>query len=135
MITEDDALRAARRSMRGAFSWGDADCASAACAAFALLHGVDPLGPVRGTYDTAAGAWAIVAAAGGYQPWCAARFAEAGLVESDAPGSGDLVMVPGREPFGLALALCIRPGLAVLKGEGGPAFWWGTMTEGWTCLS
>lgn len=115
-VTPDAVRAAALEIMARRWVWGVSDCSAAACDVFARLHGVDPLAPLRGRYRTAAEAraaqgpdWAVV---------CRGLAARAGLVEgAEVPGALGLI----RHAEGLALAVCIRPGLWAAKTLGGVA--------------
>ena len=117
-MTPEAALRAATDAMRGGFVWGACDCLMGARAAFVALHGVDPLAGFAGRYAGPASALRHVRAAGGALACCRARFAAAGLLETDAPEPGDLALVPGPAPFGAALGLWLGDGTAVKAGQG-----------------
>lgn len=113
-----DAVRAAALDIMTArrWVWGVSDCSAAACDVFARLHGVDPLAPLRGRYRTAAAARAAQGA--DWLAVCRALAGRAGLVEgAEVPGALGLI----RHAEGLALAVCVRPGVWVAKTPGGLA--------------
>jgi hypothetical protein len=81
IVTPSAALSAAIKVMDREWKWGSADCCTAACEAFALLHGLDPMEAHRGTYDDERGAVALVARLGGWEALCASHADAAGLRE------------------------------------------------------
>lgn len=97
------------------FEWGRCDCTSAVCDIFAALHGVDPLAPWRGSYDSRFGAWRVISRIGLGRPSDAlsemAR--RAGLVPGEAIGGLGLQSQ--------SLAICVQPGLWVGKSQSGMA--------------
>lgn len=125
-----DAVRAAALDIMTArrWVWGVSDCSAAACDVFARLHGVDPLAPVRGSYASEAEARAVQG-----DDWpevCAGLAARAGLVEGpEASGSIGLI----RHAAGLALAVCIRPGLWAAKSMRGLAVVRARAVRCWSC--
>lgn len=95
------------------FEWGCCDCTSAVCDIFAALHGVDPLAPWRGSYDSQRQAWRVIAANGGASGAFADMARRAGLVPGEAIGGMGLA--------GRSLAICVQPGLWVGKSQSGMA--------------
>ena len=79
VVSAQTALAAALAVMDRPWKWGTSDCSTAACEAFALVHGVDPMAGLRGTYTDATGAAAVVAERGGWEALCEALAASAGL--------------------------------------------------------
>lgn len=134
-VSAADALGAARAEMAGPFRWGTADCASAALAAFARLTGLDLMGEVRGSYDSALGAARILRGAGGYLPWMAGRAAAAGLrPRRGTPAPGDLALLPCRRlGFGAVLALSLGGGRYAGKGDPGLMILERAPMEVWAC--
>lgn len=121
VIAPGDALRAVLAHMRGPFIWGWADCCTGACDVFRHLHGIDPMAPLRGTYQCRMGALRQIAARGGWRDMTAALAAEAGLKDGHR-GAGDLGLVrigPGR--FDMALAVSVAPGVWQAKAPDGVA--------------
>lgn len=100
--------------MSAPWVWGWSDCSSAACDVFQRLHGVDPLAPLRGRYQSAAEAKALQG--DDWPATCADLAARARLVASDGR-TGDLGLVRG--VHGLSLAICVKDGQWVGKTLGG----------------
>lgn len=115
-MTPSAALSAAIEVMDRDWAWGTADCSTSACEAFALLHGVDPMEALRGTYSDERGALALVARHGGWEALCASLAADAGLRECPpllAPiGALGLAVVGKRH------SLVLRVGAASWAGKG-----------------
>jgi hypothetical protein len=117
IISADAAMAAAERAMLRPFAWGVADCCTAACGAFAELHGFDPMAHWRG-YRTAREAHRNL----GRDPVGTIRetLERAGLVEGTAIGGIGLTLHKDRP----SLLLCVGPnrwagktqnGLAILR--------------------
>lgn len=105
-ITRADALAAVMDAYDAPFGYGAADCCTAACAAFARLHGIDPMEPMRGGYTSGRGATRLIGRQGGWAAMTARLAQAAGLRECD-PVPGALVLTrlhDGRQALGLALA-------------------------------
>ena len=123
-LTGDHVLRLSMRIMGRCWTWGEADCCTAACDVFQALHGVDPMASLRGVYRTKIGAQrAIVAMAEAL-----AREAGLGVGQGEA---GDIALV--RTESGLyALAVTLGEGACVAKSLNG-----GTILQGfersWAC--
>lgn len=81
IVTAEAAMQAAMQAMDRRWMWGEADCCASVCAAYARLHGIDPMAALRGSYSDAAGAAGIVARAGGWDALCEEWLARAGMVE------------------------------------------------------
>jgi hypothetical protein len=81
VITSREAFAAALAAMDRPWRWGDADCCASACAAFAALHGVDPMASLRNAYAGADGARRVMDAAGGLAALAEILAARAGLAE------------------------------------------------------
>jgi len=131
-VTERTAFEAACAALRQPFAWGLRTDCTAACVAFAALHGTDPLDGCKDAYSTRLGAARILKRAGGYLGWCRATF---DLPETETPRPGDLVLIESRDPFGAALSICIRPGEFACKTETGMAIASATIRRAWTCRS
>jgi len=129
-ISERAAFGAAFAHMRGPFKWGLRSDCTAACAAFAAIHGQDPLRACADRYHSALGAARILTRAGGYLAWCRLTF---DLPETAAPQAGDLVLVESADAFGSALALCIRPGEYAAKSEAGLVIVKTLIRGAWKC--
>lgn len=86
--------------------WGERDCCAAACEVFRRLHGIDPMGALRGGCGTREAADLVVAAHGGMTAMVARLTASAGLVPTDAPVAGDLGLSAER-PEGKVLCICV----------------------------
>jgi hypothetical protein len=100
------------------WQWGAADCCTAACDVFAVLHGVDPMAPLRGRYSSRKGALRQVARHGGWHAMAEELAARAGLVPSDGqPGDIALIMT-GDTP---ALGICIEGRVFAGKSQMGMA--------------
>jgi hypothetical protein len=104
IITVDAAMAAAERAMLRPFAWGAADCCTAACGAFADLHGFDPMADWRG-YRTAREALRNL----GPDPVGTIRMTleRAGLTRGCAIGGFGLTEYDGRP----SLLLCVGPDL------------------------
>lgn len=135
MVTPEAALAAARKHMGGPFTWAAADCASAACNAWAELWGRDPMAHLRGAYVGPISALRHIRRAGGYLGLMADCADRHGLIATDAPQAGDLVALPGPAPFGDTLTLCIQPGQFAGKGKHGMTVIPGSILGAWTCRS
>jgi hypothetical protein len=117
MTARADALAAAVEAYDGPFAWGVSDCCAAACNAFARLHGVDPMAPLRGKYATERGALRMIARRGGWAEMANVLARKAGLIVV-TPERGALALV--RLPDGRhALGLVLGPGQIAVKTETG----------------
>lgn len=103
-LTPDDVMAAVEEHMGGPFVWGRADCCSAPCAAFAALHGIDPMARVRGTYDSRSGAWRLIRTMGGLQTFAPRLARDAGL-RAVPSGIGVIGLIPNGTGFSLAIGL------------------------------
>lgn len=119
--------------MRRAWAWGEADCCAAACEVFRRLHGVDPMGALRGACQTREDAERIIASHGGMVAMVERLTAAAGLVRTDAPRPGDLGLTFER-PEGRALCICVGFGRWAAKTARGYAII-GAAERAWTCRS
>lgn len=119
MARELTARAAAEAAMLRPWAWGEADCCTAACSAFAALHGVDPMAPLRGRYADEAGARAAVAARGGWDVMTAGLAQAAGLTE----------IAPEAAPAG-AIGLAVRAGERSLVLAVGDGLWAGKTLRG-----
>ena len=124
------AFGAAWKHLRNPFAWGLRSDCTAACAAFSMLHGVDPLEGCKARYSTALGAARILKRAGGYLAWCRATF---DLTETDTPQVGDLALIASADTFGAALAVCINHGEFASKSEAGMTVNRADILGAWTC--
>lgn len=119
-VTPSAALSAAIEVMDRPWEWGAADCCTSACAAFALLHGADPMEAHRGTYSDERGAMALVARLGGWEAMCAAVAGDAGLhavPPQEAPvGALGLLLVGKRH------SLTLKVGASSWVGKGRTGF-------------
>lgn len=129
-ITERAAFNAAFDSLRDPFAWGLRRDCTAACVAFAALHGADPLEGCADGYSTAIGAARILKRAGGYLAWCEATF---DLPRTTTPKAGDLALIASAETFGAALAICIQSGEYAAKTEAGMAIVKADILGAWSC--
>lgn len=111
------------RIMSAHWQWGAADCCAAACDVFEALHGIDPLAPLRGTYNSAIGAARLIRTWGGFSAIADALAAGAGLgIGQGATGEiGLSVSGAARGPEQRALLVCIQPGAWAGKTETGYA--------------
>lgn len=103
-------MAAALDVMGRGWVWGRADCCTAACDVFARLWGVDPMGPLRGSYDSAFGAGRAIRVHGGWQAMAQGLADRAGLVASARVGALGLGVVPGAVG-GRALVIHAAPGV------------------------
>ena len=87
--------------------WGAADCCTAACDVFLRLHGIDPMAPLRGRYDSRVGALRAIALEGGWKKMAQGLADRAGLVASDGR-AGDIGLI--RVGDTLALGICTEFG-------------------------
>jgi hypothetical protein len=133
MITAAAVFAAARAEMSGPLIWGTCDCATAASAAWARLHGRDPLAAFSGRYSTATGALRILTRAGGYLAWCDTVFGAAGLRQVASDRVGDLALINCAGPFGAALAISLGDGRFASKAEAGMVVTKAYIQEAWTC--
>lgn len=100
------------------WQWGAADCCTAACDVFLRLHGIDPMAPLRGRYDSRVGALRAIAQEGGWERMAQGLADRAGLVQSDGqPGDIGLIWTGNM----MALAVCIEGGAWAGKSETGMA--------------
>lgn len=118
-VTPQKALAAANIAMQGPFEWGERDCCTAACAAFAELWGVDPMDGFP-RYSDMRGAVRFLDRFGG-RDGCPDFMADScGLVASDfRPGAICAAKVTPRR---WALGVCISDGLVAFKGGDGVTF-------------
>lgn len=109
---EAQAWAVAEEVMAGPFTWGEADCCTAAATVFARLFGADPMAALRGRYRSGAEARALIAHHGGLaelvarvadeagfrRAWGVARLGDLGLLpgKGDRPGGGSLLICLGR---------------------------------------
>lgn len=106
-VTPEAVFAACDDLMGGPMIWGQSDCTASACNVFAALHGIDPLAPLRGRYDSPISAARIIRRAGGMAALGQDLAARAGLVRcGEVPGAIGLVENAGR----LVAAVCIAPG-------------------------
>lgn len=131
-VTPAAVLEAVEAAMLRPWAWGVADCCASASSAFDALHGIDPMGDLRGTYADAEGAAAVIAAEGGMVEMVRRRTAEAGLIQValGEARSGDLGLSRSR-PEGRALCVCVEPGAWAAKTARGYALIEADMA--WTC--
>lgn len=130
-ITEQAAFDAAFEYMRQPFVWGLRRDCTAACEVFKAIHGKDPLDGSVDSYGTAMGAARILNRSGGYLGWCKATF---DLPETTTPQAGDLALINSADPFGAALAICIKIGEYASKTETGMIIIEVDIQGAWTCL-
>lgn len=102
---------------RRPFVWGVCDCCLWAAGWVELVRGVDPAGCLRGAYASQAEAAELIAAAGGLEVLLRRLAAEAGLVETADPRTGDLALVR-HATAGPALAICTPRGHALKAPRG-----------------
>ncbi len=121
-LTSDAVMDAVDRIMSARWVWGMADCCTSACDVFRVLHGIDPMGPVRG-YADAMGAARLIKSYGGFLPMADALAGAAGLSTSDGvPGDIGVSSIGAAEgPERRALLICIGPGAWAGKTELGYA--------------
>lgn len=103
------------------WEWGQVDCITAAASVFDMVWGVDPAARVRGTYDSARQAMAKCRTAGGFLELAEREFIAAGLVRGSGIGAIGLAQ-NGLPTFGgLAVVICVHPGMWAGKNEKGYA--------------
>jgi hypothetical protein len=131
-VTPAAVLEAVEAAMLRPWAWGVADCCASASDAFAALHGIDPMGRLRGACADAEGAAAVIAAEGGMVEMVRRRTAEAGLIQVALAEArpGDLGLSRSR-PEGRALCVCVEPGVWAAKTTRGYALIEADMA--WTC--
>lgn len=86
------------------FIWGLWDCCTSACDVFALMHGVDPMAPLRWLYRTRTEALALIRQWGGWRRMFVALTALAGLSEG-VGAEGELGLVKTEAGFTLATGI------------------------------
>ena len=89
------------------WAWGEADCCTAACDVFGLLHGIDPMASLRGRYRSQMGAARIIAKAGGFVAM-AEGLAQAARLGPSFGEPGDIGVAKMTD--GHALVICVAPG-------------------------
>ena len=100
-------LAAVAEVMSRPWAWGEADCCTAACDVFHLLHGVDPMASLRGAYADRAGAVRMIRERGGFSAMAQGMADAAGLAAGvGAPGE----IGAGRSGGRWSLVVCIAPG-------------------------
>lgn len=113
MITPEHVMSEVDRVMSAPWKWGSADCCASACDVFLSIHGVDPMAPVRGKYDSAMSAARLVATWGSFLSMGEKLAARAGLV--DGRGSAGEIGLSHAETAtgieGRAMLICIEPGI------------------------
>ena len=131
-VTPAAVLEAVEAAMLRPWAWGVADCCASACSVFAALHGIDPMGDLRGACADAEGAAAVIEAEGGMVGMTRRRTMEAGLVQVAVAEArpGDLGLSRSR-PEGRALCVCVEPGAWAAKTTRGYALIVADMA--WTC--
>lgn len=118
------------------FEWGRIDCCAAPALVFHRLTGIDPMGSLRGTYDSAAGALRLIAQHGGMQALARAQAAAFGLkAGTGRAGEIGLVKMGDRiDPHaGMTMAFAIHDGAAwnVKTEDGSAALPASAMVECW----
>ena len=114
-------MDAVERIMAARWKWGRSDCCTAASDVFSALHAVDPMAPVRGSYDCAIGAARLIRDWGGFTAMADALAAGAGLRAGNGqPGEiGLSASGVASGPERRALLICIQPGAWAGKTEDG----------------
>jgi hypothetical protein len=116
MVSAERAMAAVLQVMTGPIVWGRSDCCAAACDVFALLHGVDPMAPLRGVYTSEAQALRLIRARGGWVQMCEGLARAALLVPgTGAAGELGLLCLDGR----FTLAVGVGGGMFAVRIEGG----------------
>lgn len=111
-LTPASVLAEVDRIMSARWKWGHADCCTAASDVFNALHGIDPMSPVRGAYDSLGGAARLIRNWGGFVSMAEQMARIAGLTVS-AGQPGDIGLSPpgtADGPERRALLICIQPG-------------------------
>lgn len=107
-------MAAVEHHMGGRFVWGVCDCARAAGAVFADLHGVDPTADLAGVYDDATGAARL--SREGMAAAAQTMADQHGLRRVGAEcGAIGIVLHDGRQ----SAAICIAPGQWAVKADDG----------------
>lgn len=122
VLTGDDVMRAAQAAMMRPWVWGEADCCTSVCDMVIALFGHDPMDDIRGAYDSAEGADALIGAYGGFLGIASAMARSVGWLPVSGPvWPGDVgVTAPGvHQPDRRALAMCVGPGAWVCKSPRG----------------
>lgn len=112
VVTPVAVMAEVERVMSAPWSWGTADCCTAACDVFAALHGIDPMAPLRGRYDDAVSAARLIRDWGGFAA-LAESFARASCLATGSGQPGEIgLSAPGDAggPDGRAMLICVQPG-------------------------
>lgn len=112
-----------KRAEGRAFDWGRFDCCLWAADAVLAITGVDLAAGLRGTYCTREDAQRLVADRGGLEKLIADLCREGGLEECPPALAqrGDVVLLPGRDGFPAAAAICVGAHAAAPGPTGGLA--------------
>lgn len=104
--------------MDGSFVWGQSDCCTCVCDIFAALHGVDPMTPLRGRYNSQFGAYRQIKMWGGWVRMFTELAKRSGLtLAGDRHGAGWLGLADLGDDC--AMVIGIEDGLWAGKIEGG----------------
>ena len=76
-------INLAETHMSGEIVWGTRDCCTGACDIFQSLHGIDPMWPLRGLYETKYGAYREIKSRGGWLEMTTSLANTCGLVSGD----------------------------------------------------
>ena len=120
-ILPDAVMAAVETVMSLRWKWGERDCCASACTVFFLLHGIDPMKPVRGKYSDAISAYRLIRDWGGF-PAMAESLAQGAKLQIGQGKPGEIGLSgPGMAggPDGRALLICIQPGQWAGKSEMG----------------
>lgn len=105
-----DIIQLANDHMSGQIVWGTRDCCTGACDVFNALHGIDPMWPLRGLYDTKYGAYREITAWGGWLDMTTSLAALSGLTDGDGSFGEIGVTVQGAANLAGGKALAISGG-------------------------
>ncbi len=120
-MTPEQVLAEVDRVMGARWEWGVADCCACAADVFDAIWGIDPMAPVRGTYNDAMGAYRLIRDWGGF-PAMADAMARIARLEVGSGQPGEIgLSAPGNAggPDGRAMLICIQPGQWAGKSEMG----------------
>lgn len=118
-LTAAAVMAAVETHMGGPLVYGSTDCFAGPCAAFAALHGVDPLAHLRGSYSGHLSASRIIWRHGG-----ARRLADEIMTQAGLCVTGDVTGAIGvfRNGAEWSLAIGIEPGCWAAKLDSGFGF-------------
>lgn len=112
-LTPDAVMEQVERIMSAPWVWGQSDCATSASTVYQALWGIDPIGPVRGTYSDAIGASKLTRNWGGMYRMVETFCLIAGLRPSGAVPGAVGISPEGASKFteSRTALICIQPGV------------------------